>query len=204
MSDILYYTSDIRGITMSDGPHKSLLMRRGWKKFAERADKAAFEPEQISEAAIPALECDWQEDVSPFLPALRAIVGDDRQLTLFGSTNTAALEALERLSPGNSLGRTFVGGVARAIAAGQIGEQAVLASAANALLDRGARAIRQVEEHYLRRAGEATALKIRARMEEGISRAPIEALARRVLGIDPLTAAQRLPKPRGLDDGVVL
>jgi hypothetical protein len=204
MSDISGHVTDIRGITMSDGPHKSLPMRSGWRKFAERADKAAFESDQIAQAAIPALECDWQEDVAPNLPALRSILGDDRQFTLFGGANTAALEALERLRPGNSLWRTFVGGVARAISAGQTGEQAKLASATNALFERGARAIRQVEEHYLRTAGEAVALRIRTRMEEGISRAPIETLARRLVGLDSVGAVQAPQKLQGLDDGVAL
>ena len=35
---------------MSDGPHKSLNMRSGWKKLAERADQPAFEPEHVADA----------------------------------------------------------------------------------------------------------------------------------------------------------
>jgi hypothetical protein len=189
---------------MSDGPHKSLPMRGGWKKFAERADKAAFEPEQVASAAIPALEGDWQEDVAPNLGALREIVGDARQLTLFGGTNTVALETLNRLNPGNSLWRAVVGGVAEAVADGQTGEEALLRGTTAALLDRGARAIRQVEEHYLRRAGESRALNVRTRMEDGMSRAPVEALGRRMLGLHAGTAPQRPPKLQGLDDGVKL
>src|SRR5947207_4767348 len=176
---------------MCDGPHKSLPMRAGWKKFAERADKAAFEPEQVAGAAIPALEDDWDEDVARNLGALREIVGDARQLTLFGGANTAALEALKRLNPGNSLWRTVVDGVAQAIADGQTGEEALLRGTTAALLDRGARAIRQVEEHYLRRAGESRALNVRTRMEDGMSRAPIETLGRRMLGLDAGTAPQQ-------------
>ena len=44
---------------MSDGPHKSLNMKPGWKKVAERADLAAFEPEQVSEKLMSALQDDW-------------------------------------------------------------------------------------------------------------------------------------------------
>jgi hypothetical protein len=189
---------------MSDGPHKSLPMRGGWKKFAERADKAAFEPEQVASAAVPALEDDWQEDVAPNLGALRQIVGDACQLTLFGSANTAALEELKRLNPGNSLWRAVVDGVAQAVAGGQTGDEALLNGATAALLDRGARAIRQVEEHYLRRAGENRALNVRTRMEDGMSRAPVETLGRRMLGFDPGTAPQQPEKLQGLDDGVRL
>ncbi len=38
---------------MSDGPHRSLNMRRGWKRFAKRADKEAYAPEEVCDA-IPA------------------------------------------------------------------------------------------------------------------------------------------------------
>jgi len=178
-------------------------MRSGWKKFAERADKAAFEPEHVANAAIPALEADWQEDVAPNLDALREIVGGARQLTLFGSANTATLEPLKRLKPGNSMWRAVVAGVAQAVASGQVGDEALLRGTTAALLDRGARGIRQVEEHYLRRAGGDRALRVRTRMEGGMSRAPVETLGRRMLGLDPGTEP-RAQKLQGLDDGVRL
>ena len=41
---------------MSDGPHRSLPMRRGWKHVAERGDKPAFTTEDIAEAIVPALD----------------------------------------------------------------------------------------------------------------------------------------------------
>jgi hypothetical protein len=37
---------------MSDGPHKSLGMRPGWKRFAKRSDKAAYERDQVAEAPL--------------------------------------------------------------------------------------------------------------------------------------------------------
>jgi hypothetical protein len=186
---------------MSDGPHKSLPMRVGWKKFAKCADKAAFEPDQLADLAIPALEGDWREDVAPHLGALRKVLGDDNQPSMFGCANAADLETLKRLSPGNSLWHAVVDAVAQAVTGGRSGEDALLDGVTKALLDRGARGVRQVEEHYLRRTKEAHALKVGKRMEDGISSAPIEQTARRLLGIDR-DAASRTPKLQGLDDGV--
>ncbi|MDP1701733.1 MAG: hypothetical protein Q8L53_12350 [Aestuariivirga sp.] len=189
---------------MSDGPHKSLPMRKGWKKFAEHADKAAFELEQVADAAIPALEGDWWEDVAPSIDALRKIVGDTRQFSLFGNISMEAIEALKQNNPGNSLLCAVVDGVVRAVASGQTNEEALLSGAIAALIDRGARAIRQVEEHYLRKAGANRAYDMRTRMEDGISRAPVEALGRRMLGFDPRIAPLKPQKLQGLDDGVRL
>lgn len=186
---------------MSDGPHKSLPMRPGWKKFAERADRAAFEPDQVAELAVPALEEDWREDVAPHIGALRNVLGDAGQRSLFGDADTGALEALKRLNPGNSLWRAVVDRVAQAVAEGQDGADALLHGVRNALLDRGARGVRQVEEHYLRRTEESRAQRVGRRMEDGLSRAAVEAMARRVLGLDAGSAPQP-KKLQGLDDGV--
>src|SRR5260370_28199856 len=43
---------------MSDGPHKSLPMRNGWRKLAERAANSNFAPTEISEATR---SC-WQDN----------------------------------------------------------------------------------------------------------------------------------------------
>ena len=48
---------------MSNGPHRSLNMRRGWRQFAERAGNAAFTDGEHSDALAVALECDWSEEV---------------------------------------------------------------------------------------------------------------------------------------------
>ena len=48
---------------MSDGPHRSLKMPRGWKKLAEHADKKAYAPEEVRDALPDALEQDWRSEV---------------------------------------------------------------------------------------------------------------------------------------------
>ena len=65
---------------MSDGPHKSLGMRPGWKKFAKRADKAAYEPDQVEEALPDALGDDWRaERCGELVDEIRAALDDGRQ-----------------------------------------------------------------------------------------------------------------------------
>lgn len=190
---------------MSDGPHKSLQMRPGWRKFAERADLTAFDSDQVAELAIPALEGDWNEEVAPHIQALRNVLFDDRQGLLFGPQNTVELEQLKRLNPGNTLWRAVVDSVAQRVADGQPGPEALLKGVAEALLDRGARGALQVEEHYLRKTGnEERAANVRTRLDEGIARASVEGMAHRVLGLDSGGTSNRQQKLEGLDDGVRL
>lgn len=189
---------------MSDGPHKSLPMRAAWKKFAERADKTAFEPQQVAEAVIPALDDDWREEVAPVLGALRKMLGDSRQGSLFVDRVVSELEALKRLHPGSSFWEAVVDGVGQAVTKGRAADEALLDGVLDALRDRGVRGVRQAEEHYLRRTDQRRSLNLRARMLDGISAAPLEAMARRLLGVDPDLSPKRPRKRKGLDDGVRL
>ena len=60
---------------MSDGPHRSLPMRRPWKTVAECADNAAFEVDEIREAIVPALEQDCRREMRrEFLDGLCRVV----------------------------------------------------------------------------------------------------------------------------------
>jgi hypothetical protein len=81
---------------MSDGPHRSLSMRRHWKDFAERAAKAAFSPDQVCEALPLALKRDILE--AP-IEAMREIL-DNRKPDLFSTHHIEKLEELRRSCPG--------------------------------------------------------------------------------------------------------
>ena len=55
---------------MSDGPHRSLPMRRGWKLVTERSGKRAYASEEISDAILVALEQDCRTEMpAPFIDA---------------------------------------------------------------------------------------------------------------------------------------
>ena len=93
---------------MSDGPHRSLKMRPGWKKVAEFADKRAFALEEISNAVIPALGEDWRADVpDPVVRGICKILGD-QQDTLFADHKVTGLEALRPMTAGHGLGQILI------------------------------------------------------------------------------------------------
>ena len=91
---------------MSDGPHKSLNMRAAWKRLAERADGASFEPEEVLVTLPAALEQDWRSEVPDNLcRKIRRVLADtegslfDDQINRLDSmrTETAGLPLSQTL-----------------------------------------------------------------------------------------------------------
>jgi hypothetical protein len=193
-------------IAMSDGPYKSLNMTPAWKKFAEWAHKAAFEPEEVVGRVVPALEETWHDEhCGEVIRAIRAILGDSRQTDMFGQDKSVELEAARRsLSAGYPMRRLIVDHIMQSVANGKFGIDAVCEGVENALRDRAARGPRQVEEHYLRKQSpETMAARVRSRMEDAVARAPITGLARRLSGLAAAIPPQSV-KQQGLEDGVRL
>ena len=112
---------------MSDGPHRSLKMRRGWKRFAERADKAAFAPEEVCDAIPAALEQDWRKEVPPSLPRQIREILQDNQSSLFEDQRIEKLEVLRSKTAGYPLAGAFLDCAIQAAAKGKAGDEALAA-----------------------------------------------------------------------------
>jgi len=72
----------------------------------------------------------------------------------------------------------------------------------NALEARGAKAIKQIQEHYCRESSNPRADRVKTRLEEGLSGANLDRLARRICKTEP--TEKRPTLKQGLDDGVML
>ena len=187
---------------MSDGPHRSLPMRRGWKRVAECGDNYAFAPEEVSEAIIPALEQDCRAEMpSQFLDAAWSIFCD-QESSLFNVQIGPQLDAL-RQTAGSGIGRVVLEHAILVAERGSTGINGLIEAMTNALTDRAARGARQVEEHYYRKSSSPRAQRVRARIEEGIGSAAIDGLARRILKIEKGPSSRPMMR-QGLDDGVRL
>ena len=188
---------------MSDGPHRSLNMPRGWKKLAECADNAAYAPEEVRDALPEALEQDWHAEVPDSVRRrVRNILGDD-QSSLFGDQRAERLEALRRETAGYPLGNAFVDYSIEAEVRGRHGDEALREAAVKTLSDRAARGARQVEEHYCRKSTGRRAAQVRERIETVVTQSDIDGIAGRLVGIDK-SERPRPDKQTGLDDGVQL
>lgn len=83
---------------MSDGPHRSLPMRKGWKKLAERGDGRLHTAEQVREAVPLALADDWRaEGCDHFMKQVRDVLLGDGQSQLFKPTKDDTVNALKKL-----------------------------------------------------------------------------------------------------------
>ena len=188
---------------MSDGPHRSLNMRPGWKKAAEYADKGAFAREDVRNASAEALTKDWRVDVPENLArSVSEIFGG--QNSLFRDQKASDLESLRRLHAGHSMAHVLIDCAVQVANRGQSGPDAAVEATANALAVWGARHARQIEEHYCRESTQHRAGKVRERLEGGISSVQHSALARLLLSLDGAAAPQKPQKKTGLDDGVSL
>src|SRR5260370_42526090 len=88
---------------MSDGPHRSLPMRPGWRRVAESADNQAFESDEIRDAIAPALEQDCRGEMTPeFISSLKKACANEAA-SLFKDSLGASLESL-RNEAGSGMG----------------------------------------------------------------------------------------------------
>lgn len=203
MSLFCVYDPDINEVLMSDGPHRSLPMRPAWWRVAERADNHAYTPEEVSTALAPALEQDCRADITPeFIRNVHAAF-EERDASLFKDEITPYIDVL-RSRAGSGMDRAVLDNVCAISATDAQGIDVLLEATKAALLDRAARGARQVEEHYLRRSNAPRAADVRARLEGAIAAADLEAIASRILNLDPRRRPPVPLKQSGLDDGVKL
>jgi len=187
---------------MSDGPHRSLPMRRTWRKVAELGDKPAYTVEDVSTALTQALEQDCQRDLTPeFVRTARATL-DQRDNWLF-KDDIAQMEVL-RTCARSGMDRAVLDNLCVISETDARGIDLLREAIGAAALDCAARGARQFEEHYFRHSTAPRAVNVRARLEDAIDCTDFQAIAARFLNIDPRDHGPKLVKQNGIDDGVEL
>lgn len=189
---------------MSDGPHRSLPMRRPWKELAKRGDQLAYDSEQVSEAATHALVSDFKNEVSGrLLGALKDVfLRRDNSLGI----SEVAIEQLEKakaLAAGSVFGTNAVAWCIQLVHEGRLDQQALYDAVGLAAKERGFANARSTEEHYLRKSNQRRADNVAVRLNTAIA-----GLSESKLGsmlVDPHPAVSRLPRKRTeISDGVPL
>lgn len=189
---------------MSDGPYKSLPMSRAWKRLAEFAQNDNFEAGHIADAASSALMRDWRANVPVGLIAAVRDVFCGSQSTLFKEQGAEQLRAIGEQTGNRAFARLFLDCAVLRMESGDTGEASFVQAAADALLARGARGVRQVEEHYFRKTSPSLAKSVRGRLEHGVTSADLANCARVLLKVSPTPTPQPSLRHQGIDEGVPL
>lgn len=183
---------------MSDGPHRSLPMRRWWKQAAMRAEKSAFDVDECAAAIEVALAGELGEELTPSF--VQGLKDAHQEPGLFGPS-----VSLQSLNPVTPVERRVLNNLAVPSHEESADLNSLLAIVANTIRNEVApRYIKQIEEHYLRKSGPGHANRERERLEEAAARADVDGIARRLLRPDGYRTAPSLKKKLGLDDGVTL
>jgi hypothetical protein len=189
---------------MSDGPHRSLQMRRAWKELAKRGDQRTYDSDQVAEAATHALASDFKNEVSATLVSALKNVFTRRDNSL-GLPEIALqqLDEAKALAAGSVFGMNAVAWSIQLVHENRVDKDALYEAVGLAAKERGFANTRSVEEHYLRQSNQRRADGVSARLQSAIS-----ALSEGKLGsmlVDPPPTAARGPRKRtDLNDGVPL
>lgn len=186
---------------MSDGPHRSLPLRRAWKKVCEIADGRAHALDEVVECIPAALAADASSEIGEnLLKSLRRILNPEQPNLI-----DDAREQVAALRPQASsvMEIDLVESVGDALRDGKTGVEAFQAGAEAVLEERGHAAKRSVVEHYLRKAPQARAAHVEQRVAEALQRAG-DSLRDLAAGLTTGSVRRAVPKPAdrsGLDDG---
>ena len=185
---------------MSDGPHRSLPMKRKWKSVAERAYNYAFSVDEISAAMIPALAGDCQDEMSPRFIEHVLRLCEEQETLLIKDDAKPRLEAL-REDAGNGIGRRVLENVERLSREEEVSVLTLVKATEAAILERAAKSNRLIEEHILRKPTVTRASGVRTRLEQATGNAPLARLARQVFKLDSARPSRSTAKRDGLDEG---
>lgn len=183
---------------MSDGPWKSLPLRRHWKQCVKRLEHRAYSPEEVAEALDAAL---LKEACELPLKAIVSNLAPNGQGTLFAPDLTRVMEALRQEHPGSKHVQTFLTYLSQQDASAASGRDMVESAVAAALHECFHNHSRSIREHYIRKTG-SRCERVEARLTEARRAVDVQGLASRVVADSESSArGSRLVKRDGLDEG---
>jgi len=187
---------------MSDGPYRSLDMRRSWKTVAKRAEQAAYATVEIAESALCAVAADWRLEVKASLVTAMKNVFTCRDNSL--QIVEVALDQLERARPlaaASVFGINAIECSIQLAREGKFGMDAFHEAISMAVKSRTYAVARQIEEHYIRKNHPKEGRVLRERLGGAIASMNDCELGQTMVGKRKGRSAG-LHKKAGLDDGV--
>lgn len=187
---------------MSDGPHKSLNMKRHWRKLAQCAQIDAYNGAEVRDAMRDALKSDFKNEIKDMaLKEMRKIV-DETGSSLFPDYEQR-LQAVVRQFPSEPLQQLLVECVKNQLDRVDRAADPVKAAIEDALDIRCARHNKQIEEHYYRAGTRTEGDNIKERLDTAKQGLGIDDLARELCD-NTSTPPRKSTKKSGLDEGISL
>jgi hypothetical protein len=181
---------------MSDGPHKSLPLRRHWQDLAQRMATPSFPSDQVWEVLPYALKRE-------VLEAPIKEVRDIMSWSLFPELRAEQLEGLRPSCRGSAAANRLIDCAVEVTMSGLTGDAGTHSALRNALEDTACISLRGIEEHYQRNAGSRSAGYVRGRIDEARRRLDCDALASDLLSPSAPKSSRSITLPRrsGVDEG---
>jgi hypothetical protein len=187
---------------MSDGPNRPPPMNRHWQRLSKSAGNGASADKEVSADASVALRNDLRREVSPeLIDGLRKYLAGDRQTSLFATSVTEQTASLWRLAAGRPLAQLLVECAVETAAQETDGGDPLCEAAKHAIEKWALRHARQIDEHNVREADAAYAMKSRRRIQAAIADCDPLKLASELLENRIASPASRPQRQTGIDQG---
>lgn len=189
---------------MSDGPHRSLPMRRPWKELAKRGDQCTYDSEQVAEAATIALVSDFRKEVTwSMINALKSIFGGLDNSLRIPEIAIQQLKDLRSETAGSVFARNAVEWSIQLVNEGRLEPDAVFVAIGLAAKARGFACARQIHEHVLRATNKSRADGMTSRVTNAIGGLSESSLGSLLMNREG-AAQRRIKSNNNLDAGVPL
>lgn len=185
---------------MPDGPHRSLPLTPAWKRLSRWAENPANRPEDGLELLKRALESDWHDgSLGQHIADLRKIAAAARSLSPRDAVRL--VEDVRRSAAGSPLALSLLDWFVRLLSRNGTEGPAMSRAVTDALRDRVARGLRQIEEHALRKCNETRVAEISLRLDQVVNKSDFFQIARDLLERRNGDHRRPLPKKTGLHHG---
>ncbi len=186
---------------MSDGPHRTLNMRKPWKALVERAAGATYSHVDVVACVAPAVSGDWNNEVSSdYLSDVGQFLGCGKQSHLFEKDASEIDRLRQRASsPMEALLADYAKDACESPLHGEAALQDVIDKT---MRESAVRRTLQAQEHYQRNSSGARTAHMKARLQRAVTASAtiFGAMAQSVVAGSRVSS--RLPAKReGLDDG---
>jgi hypothetical protein len=174
-------------------------------RLAEFAENVNFDRADTGAAASHALRTTWTNEVPAIVVKGLRDVFLEKEPGLFADARLARVEAVVAETAGYGLGRLLAAHCSSVLAEGLTGEAGLTEATKRALESYAARSMRQIEEHYCRKASARLTAQVRSSISDAIGSVDITALARQCAGLEPpLRRGGSIRKHIDIDAGVAL